>query len=179
MSRRELSHVDATGAARMVDVSGKRPTRRRAVAEAIVHVGPEVAAAIRENAVAKGPVFQTARIAGIQAAKQTAHLIPLCHPLPVEHVGVDLQLHRDEVHIRAEATVTGKTGVEMEALAAATVAALTVYDMCKAISKGIEIRCVRLVEKSGGKSGSWRRKNRACPQIAQIAQTGTGRRRRT
>jgi cyclic pyranopterin monophosphate synthase len=158
MPRPKLSHLDASGAARMVDVSAKRPTARRAVAEAAVHVGKDVADAIRGNRVAKGPVFETARLAGIQAAKQTAHLIPLCHPLPIEHVAVDLALEGEEVRIRAEAALTGKTGVEMEALTAAAVAALTVYDMCKALSKGIEIRSVRLVEKSGGKSGTWRRK---------------------
>ena len=155
--RASLTHVDAAGAARMVDVSGKRPTRRRAAAEAIVHVGREVAEAIRSDSVAKGPVFETARIAGIQAAKRTGELIPLCHPLPVEHVAVDLELRGEEVLIRTEAAVTGRTGVEMEALTAAAVAALTVYDMCKALSKAIEIRSVRLVEKSGGKSGHWRR----------------------
>jgi len=141
----------------MVDVSAKEPTRRRAVAEAVVHVGPQVAEAIRDDAVAKGPVFHVARLAGIQAAKQAGQLIPLCHPLPLEHAAVDLALEGEEVRIRAEATVTGKTGVEMEALTAAAVAALTVVDMCKALSKAIEIRCVRLVEKSGGRSGHWRR----------------------
>ena len=157
MGSRALSHVDKAGKARMVDVSAKETTLRRAVAEAIVHVGAEVAEGIRGNAVAKGPVFETARLAGIQAAKQAGHLIPLCHPLSLEHVAVDLELRGDEVHVRAEAALTGKTGVEMEAMVAASVAALTVYDMCKAISKGIEIRCVRLLEKSGGKSGRWKR----------------------
>ncbi|MBM4036907.1 MAG: cyclic pyranopterin monophosphate synthase MoaC [Planctomycetes bacterium] len=157
--RATFSHVDAAGTARMVDVSGKRATRRRAVAEAVVRVGRDVAEAIRTNSVAKGPVFETARIAGIQAAKRTGDLIPLCHPLPVEHVAVDLELRGEEVRIRAEAAVTGKTGVEMEALTAAAVAALTVYDMCKALSKAIEIRNVRLLEKSGGKSGHWMREH--------------------
>ncbi len=141
----------------MVDVSGKEATRRRAVAEAVVEVGPAVAAAIAGDAVAKGPVFATARIAGIQAAKQVGQLIPLCHPLPLEHVAVDLALRGDEVHVRAEATVTARTGVEMEALTAAAVAALTVYDMCKALSKDMTIRCVRLLAKSGGRSGDWAR----------------------
>lgn len=156
--RATLTHMDAAGAARMVDVSGKRATRRRAAAEAVVHVGREVSRAIRSNAVAKGPVLDTARIAGIQAAKRTGELIPLCHPLPVEHVAVDLELRGEDVRIRSEAALTGKTGAEMEALTAAAVAALTVYDMCKALSKTIEIRSVRLLEKSGGKSGHWRRK---------------------
>ncbi|MBM4034036.1 MAG: cyclic pyranopterin monophosphate synthase MoaC [Planctomycetes bacterium] len=145
----------------MVDVSQKGATRRRALAEAVVRVGEEVARAIRADSVAKGPVFETARIAGIQAAKQTGSLIPLCHPLPVEHVAVDLELRGEEVHIRSEAALTGKTGAEMEALTAAAVAALTVYDMCKALSKAIEIRSVRLLEKSGGKSGAWKREQPA------------------
>jgi len=166
----KLSHVDVTGRARMVDVSAKRATRRRAVAEAVIRVGPEVAEAIRSESVAKGPVFEAARLAGIQAAKRTGELIPLCHPLPIEHVGVDLELCGDDVVIRAEATVTGKTGVEMEALTAAAVAALTVYDMCKAISKEMEIRCVRLVEKSGGKSGRWRR----AESVMRNPQSATG-----
>lgn len=152
-----FSHVGAEGGARMVDVSAKEPRARRAVAEAIVAVGPRVAEAIRENSVAKGPVLETARIAGIQAAKHAATLIPLCHPLPLDHADVAASLEGDEVRIRAEAATTAKTGVEMEALTAASVAALTVYDMCKALSKGIEIRCVRLVEKSGGRSGAWSR----------------------
>jgi cyclic pyranopterin phosphate synthase len=156
--RKKLSHVDASGAARMVDVSAKEPTLRRAVAEAIVHVGKDAACAIRANRVAKGPVFETARLAGIQAAKQTGHLIPLCHPLALDHVAVDLELRGEEVRIRAEAALTGRTGVEMEALTAASVAALTVYDMCKALSKAIEIRSIRLMEKTGGKSGTWRRR---------------------
>jgi len=152
-----FSHVTPTGEARMVDVSAKRPTRRRAVAEAVVSVGSRVAEAIRHNAVAKGPVLETARLAGIQAAKRTADLIPLCHPLALEHVGVDLELRGGEVHVRTEVALTAKTGAEMEALTAAAVAALTVYDMCKAISRGIEIRRLHLLEKSGGKSGRWRR----------------------
>jgi cyclic pyranopterin phosphate synthase len=157
MGSEKLSHVDGKGRARMVDVSGKAPTRRRAVAEAVVEVGPEVAAAIAADAVAKGPVFETARIAGIQAAKRTGQLIPLCHPLPLEHVAVALELRGERVHVRAEAVATGKTGVEMEALTAAAVAALTVYDMCKGISKDMTIQALRLLEKSGGKSGPWAR----------------------
>lgn len=163
-----LTHVDGAGGARMVDVSGKAPSRRRAIAEAVVHVGPQAAEAIRTSSVAKGPVFETARIAGIQAAKRTAELIPLCHPLSLEHVAVDLELCGDEVCIRAEAALSGKTGVEMEALTAAAVAALTVYDMCKSLSKGIEIRCLRLMEKSGGKSGRWRRQQLPHPSGAPL-----------
>ncbi len=157
MAEGKLTHVDGSGAARMVDVSARPATPRRAVAAAVVHVGTAVAEAIEAHSVAKGPVFETARLAGIQAAKQTGNLIPLCHPLALEHVSVDLELCGEEVHIRAEAALTGKTGVEMEALTAASVAALTVYDMCKAISKAMEIRSVRLIEKTGGKSGAWRR----------------------
>ena len=153
----KLSHVGADGAARMVDVSAKEPTARRAVAEAVVEVGPKVAQAITQKAVAKGPVLETARLAGIQAAKFTANLIPLCHPLPLDHVDVEAEVEGDRVRIRAEAAAWARTGVEMEALTAAAVAALTVYDMCKALSKGIEIRWVRLLEKSGGKSGTWTR----------------------
>ncbi|NQT88107.1 cyclic pyranopterin monophosphate synthase MoaC [bacterium] len=156
MGSEGLSHVEG-GKARMVDVSAKAKTRRRAVAEGVVWVGEAVAEAIRADSVAKGLVFETARLAGILAAKQTGQLIPLCHPLPVEHVAVDLELRGEEVRVRAEATVTGKTGIEMEAMTAVAVAALTVVDMCKAISKGIEIRSIRLLEKSGGKSGLWRR----------------------
>jgi len=155
-----FSHVGADGGARMVDVSAKMPTARRAVAEAVVVVGPAVASAIKENTVAKGPVLETARLAGIQAAKQAATLIPLCHPLPLDHADVAAALEGQEVRIRAEVAATGRTGVEMEALTAAAVAALTVYDMCKALSKGIEIRSIRLLEKSGGKSGTWRREGR-------------------
>ena len=163
MSADRLSHVDEQGKTRMVDVSAKAPSVRRAVAEAVVDVGPRVAEAISSNAVAKGPVFETARLAGIQAAKQTGTLIPLCHPLPLEHVAVDLELRGSQVHIRAEASLTGKTGVEMEALTAASVAALTVYDMCKAISKDMTIQAIRLVEKTGGKSGAWIRQEGETP----------------
>ena len=163
MSAERLSHVDEQGVARMVDVSGKAPTPRRAVAEAIIDVGPRVAEAIASDSVAKGPVLETARIAGIQAAKQTGTLIPLCHPLPLEHVAVDAELRGSTVYIRAAASLTGKTGVEMEALTAAAVAALTVYDMCKALSKDITIGPIRLVEKTGGKSGDWTREEDEAP----------------
>jgi len=152
----ELSHLDERGAARMVDVSEKAETDRTATAEALVLMQPETLALIQSGGIAKGDVFATARIAGIMAAKKTPELIPLCHPLPVTGVTVELA-PADATTLRIEATVktTGKTGVEMEALTAASIAALTVYDMCKAVEKGIRIEGIRLLEKHGGKSGSW------------------------
>jgi cyclic pyranopterin monophosphate synthase len=142
----ELSHVDETGAVRMVDVGGKEPLRRRAVARAEVRMAPETARRLRE--LPKGDALATAQVAGIMAAKRTAELIPLCHPLPLSHVGVELEVGEDEVTILASAETTAQTGVEMEALTAASVAALTVYDMAKAVDKGLEITGVRLVEKT-------------------------------
>ena len=153
----KLSHVDAKGEAKMVDVSPKTANVRAAKAEALVRVGPEVADVLRrEGATAKGNVMEAARLAGIMAAKRTDQLIPLCHSLPLDHVAVDAALEGDVVRIIAEAKTTAKTGVEMEALTAAAVAALTVYDMCKAVTKGMVIESVRLLEKTGGKSGDWR-----------------------
>jgi cyclic pyranopterin phosphate synthase len=152
----ELSHVDERGAARMVDVSGKAETARTAIAEAMVRMQPATLALIQAGGIAKGDVFATARIAGIMAAKKTHELIPLCHPLAITGVTVDLAPEGDSVLVvRATVKTTGKTGVEMEALTAASVAALTVYDMCKAVEKGIRIEAVRLLEKHGGKSGDW------------------------
>ena len=160
-SRTALSHVDDPDRARMVDVSGKAVTARTARAQAVVRVGRAVAAAIRRTGrVAKGNVLETARLAGIQAAKLTPMLIPLCHPLVLDVVEIDVRLVGDEVRIESRVACEGKTGVEMEALTAAAVAALTVYDMCKAAEKGIEIGPIRLVEKTGGKSGTWSRKPR-------------------
>ena len=153
----ELSHLDERGAARMVDVSGKADTNRVAIAEALVRMKPETLALIESGGVPKGDVLATARIAGIMAAKRTAELIPLCHPLPITGVAVDLLPDGDStLQITATVRTTGKTGVEMEALTAASVAALTVYDMCKAVEKGMRIEGVRLLEKTGGKSGQWR-----------------------
>jgi len=131
----------------MVDVSGKRPQRRIARAEGSIRVAAETIEAIRELGVAKGDVLTVARLAGIQAAKQTAALIPLCHPLPLDHVTVVAELQADRVHVATQAVCTGRTGVEMEALTAASVALLTVYDMCKAIDRNMVIESVRLVEK--------------------------------
>lgn len=154
----ELSHTGPGGAPRMVDVSGKPVTRRRAVAEAYVTVGPRITARLREaGGLAKGNVLDTARLAGIMAAKRTATLVPLCHPLALDSVEVDAALEGDRVHIRTCVAAESRTGVEMEALTAAAVAALTVYDMVKSAGKGVEIGPVRLVKKEGGKSGRWSR----------------------
>jgi cyclic pyranopterin phosphate synthase len=153
----ELSHVDEQGRVAMVDTSAKEATARRAVASARVLLSPATVEAVRAHRTPKGDPLETARIAGIMAAKRTAELIPLCHPLPLTHAEVRAELRDDGVHIEAEAATTAQTGVEMEALTAATVAALTVYDMCKAVEKGITITDVRLEEKTGGKSGHWQR----------------------
>lgn len=153
-----LTHLDAKGHARMVDVGGKAPTRRTAVATARVTVGRQVLALIAQGAMPKGDVLAVARIAGIAAAKRTSELIPLCHPLALESVSVDLApLPPDDVRITATARITGRTGVEMEALTAATVASLALYDMCKSVNKAIEIGPIRLEAKTGGKSGDFRR----------------------
>lgn len=141
----------------MVDVGAKADSSRRAVAEAIVHMRPDTLARIVDGSIPKGDVIATARIAGIMAAKKTSELIPLCHPLPLSAVEVDLVplAGGDGLRVTATCRVTGKTGVEMEALTAVSIAALTVYDMCKAVEKGMTIDAVRLVEKEGGKSGHW------------------------
>jgi cyclic pyranopterin monophosphate synthase len=155
----ELTHLDEHGAARMVDVGEKPQTARRAVARALVRMDPATAARVAAGDAPKGDVLGTARIAGIQAAKRTGELIPLCHPLPLDHVDVDAEVDAETgtVTITAEARVTARTGVEMEALTAASVAALTVYDMVKGLEKGVEIASVVLLEKSGGRSGEGRR----------------------
>jgi cyclic pyranopterin monophosphate synthase len=154
-----LTHLDATGAARMVDVGAKAVTQRRAVAQAVVAMAPQTAAAVAAGDAPKGDVLGTARIAGIQAAKRTGELIPLCHPLGLDAVAVDLVVDPEAgtVTIRAEASTTARTGVEMEAMTAASVAALTVYDMVKGLERGVTLREVALLEKAGGKSGPWRR----------------------
>lgn len=155
----QFTHLDNTGAARMVDVGAKDVSSRKAVAEARVVMQAETAAAIRENRTQKGDVLPVARLAGIMAAKRTADLIPLCHVLPLDGVEVELEFVEPTVlRIVATAKVTGKTGVEIEALTAASVAALTVYDMCKAVDREMEIVQVRLLHKSGGKSGTFDRK---------------------
>jgi cyclic pyranopterin monophosphate synthase len=151
----KLSHYDREGRARMVDISGKSATAREAEASAFVAMKPAVLAALPKNP--KGDALEVARLAGIMAAKRTSELIPLCHPLPLALVDVDLRLCENGVAITSKVTTTAETGVEMEALVAASVAALTVYDMCKAADKGIEIREIMLERKSGGKSGEYRR----------------------
>jgi len=156
----ELSHVDENGKARMVDVSAKGDTLRKAIASAFIRMQPETLALIQSGGIAKGDVFATARIAGIMAAKRTPELIPLCHPIPLSFVGVELSAEPpDGVSIIATVEAMYKTGVEMEALTAASVAALTVYDMCKAVDRGMQIERVQLEHKSGGKSGTYQRKN--------------------
>jgi cyclic pyranopterin monophosphate synthase len=152
-----LTHLDESGAARMVDVSAKEVTRRRAVARAFVRMAPDTAAAVAAGDAPKGDVLGVARIAGIQAAKQTGSLIPLCHPLGLDHVEVRAAVVEGGVEIEAEASVEGRTGVEMEAMVAASIAALTVYDMVKGVERGVCVESVELVAKSGGRSGDWRR----------------------
>jgi cyclic pyranopterin phosphate synthase len=150
----DLTHFDETGASRMVDVSEKAVTARRARAEATVEMQPETLALIRDRKHSKGDVFEVARLAGIQAAKMTCQLIPLCHVLPLDGATVKFEiLDETRLRIESEVKVTAKTGVEMEALTAASVAALTVYDMCKAVDRGMTITSVRLLEKDGGRSG--------------------------
>jgi len=152
---RKLSHYDASGHARMVDVSAKQPTRRTATASAFIELSPAVLDALPANP--KGNPLEVARFAGIQAAKRTSELIPMCHPLPLTHVDVQADIVVGGVSIRATAATTALTGVEMEALTAASVAALTVYDMTKALDKSIVIRSIQLEQKSGGKSGDYTR----------------------
>ncbi len=155
----ELTHLDAAGRARMVDVGDKTPTAREARARAIVKVSPETARRVRDGDAPKGDVLGVARIAGIQAAKRTSELIPLCHPLALSYVGVEgeIDVEGGRIELIAEARTTGPTGVEMEALTAVSVAALTVYDMVKGVERGAEIVSVALISKSGGRSGQWRR----------------------
>jgi cyclic pyranopterin phosphate synthase len=155
----ELSHLDDQGRATMVDVSEKPTTARRAVARAIVSVAPDTCRAILAGQAPKGDVIAVARIAGIQAAKRTSELIPLCHPLPLSFVGVAASVETDTgtIELVAEARTTAPTGVEMEALTAASVAALAVYDMIKGIDRGARVEHLELLEKSGGRSGHWRR----------------------
>jgi cyclic pyranopterin monophosphate synthase len=153
---RKLSHYDSQGRARMVDVSAKAQSKREAEASAMVVMKPALLKALPANP--KGDPLEVARLAGIMAAKRTAELIPMCHPLPLSHIDVRMRLCENGVAITSKVTTTAVTGVEMEALVAASVAALTVYDMCKALDKGIEIRHIMLERKSGGKSGDFRRR---------------------
>ena len=151
-----LTHLDADGAAHMVDVGDKAATSRRAVATGHIAVAADALAAIRDGAAKKGDVLAVARVAGIMAAKKTAELIPLCHPLPLTRVTLDLVLDDTGITATALAATDGKTGVEMEALTAVSVALLTIYDMAKAMDRGMTITGIRLLEKAGGKSGDWR-----------------------
>src|SRR5215475_4125487 len=171
----KLSHYDNAGRARMVDVSDKSVTRREAEARAFVVLGPRVLKALPKNP--KGDPLEVARLAGIMAAKQTANLIPMCHPLVLAHVDVTLRLCENGVAINAKVTTTASTGVEMEAMVAASVAALTVYDMCKALDKGIEIRKIVLERKSGGKSGDYLRARRGrVEKTVKVISDGKGNR---
>jgi cyclic pyranopterin phosphate synthase len=154
----QLTHFDESGASRMVDVGGKPTTRRRAVASTVVRMQAATLALIQSGGHAKGDVLEVARLAGIMAAKRTGDLIPLCHPLPIDSVSILFEVASETtLSIVAEVTTTGKTGVEMEALTAATTAALTVYDMVKSVDRGVVIERVQLEHKSGGKSGDWNR----------------------
>lgn len=150
-----LTHIDVDGAARMVDVAGKAVTTREATATGHIAIAADALAAIRDGATKKGDVLAVARIAGIMAAKRTADLIPLCHPLPLTRVTLDLAIAADGITATATAATEGKTGVEMEALTAASVALLTIYDMAKALDRGMTISGLRLLAKSGGASGDW------------------------
>jgi len=164
-----LSHVDARGRARMVDVSAKAITEREACARGVVRMQPGTLRLIRSGKIAKGEVLAVARVAGIMAAKRTADLIPMCHPLPVEVAGIDFGVTGPgTLQIEARVKVTAKTGVEMEALAAVTAAALTIYDMCKAVDRGMVISDVRLMEKRGGRSGEFRRTEEKSPSHKSV-----------
>ena len=156
---KRLTHIDADGEARMVDVSAKPMQLRQAVARGEIRLQKETLKLIETHSIAKGNVLATARVAGIQAAKKCGELIPLCHPLPITHCEVTFEIptSRDRIVITASARIAAQTGVEMEALTAVSVAALTIYDMCKSAEKGISIESLQLVRKSGGKSGLWER----------------------
>jgi cyclic pyranopterin phosphate synthase len=151
----KLTHIDAGGAARMVDVSAKAETKRTAVAEGRILIGEAALAAIREGSVKKGDVLAVARVAGIMAAKKTADLIPLCHPLPISGVTLDLDIEPAGIRATASITTTYTTGIEMEALTAVSIALLTIYDMAKALDRGMRIEGIRLLAKTGGRSGDW------------------------
>ena len=155
----QLTHIDDEGRARMVDTSDKPSTARRAVASAFVKMSPETIAAIRSHQTPKGDPLEAARLAGVMAAKRTAELIPLCHPLPLTHVDLRAEVRDMGVQLESEVSTHAQTGVEMEALTAVSVAALTVYDMCKALDKSMTITDVRLELKTGGKSGDYRRQS--------------------
>lgn len=153
---KSLTHIDSEGTARMVDVGAKAETQRLAIASGRITMSAEALAAIRAGNAPKGDVLGTARIAGIMAGKKTAELIPMCHPLMLDAINVDFGFEQDAIRATATAAITGKTGVEMEAITAVSIALLTIYDMAKALDKGMVIGEVRLIEKRGGKSGTWR-----------------------
>ena len=153
----DFTHLDDQGRARMVDVGDKASSRRKAIARAEIHMSPETIQALTQGGIPKGDVLAVARVAGIQAAKKTAELPPLCHPLPLTSVTVEFEIKEDRVEIESKAETFGQTGVEMEALTACSVAALTIYDMCKALDRMMVIESVALWEKEGGKSGDWKR----------------------
>ena len=153
----DFTHLDDQGRARMVDVGDKASSRRKAIARAEIHMTPATVKALTQGGIPKGDVLAVARVAGIQAAKKTAELIPLCHPLPLTSVTVEFEIKEDRVEIESKAETFGQTGVEMEALTACSVAALTIYDMCKALDRMMVIESVALWEKEGGKSGDWKR----------------------
>jgi cyclic pyranopterin monophosphate synthase len=165
MAEQGLTHIDENGAARMVDVSAKAITERIAIAEGFIAMAPETLAMIVEDRAAKGDVFAAARIAGIMASKRTSELIPLCHPLAMEKSTIDIapvfEGEREDgrvgVHVEATCKITAKTGIEIEALTACSIACLTIYDMCKAVDRGMEIGEIRLLKKDGGRSGLWQR----------------------
>lgn len=156
---KSLTHIDSDGTARMVDVGTKAETQRVAVASGRITMSPQALEAIRAGNAPKGDVLGTARIAGIMGGKKTADLIPMCHPLTIDAINVDFSFEEDAVRATATASLTGKTGVEMEAITAVSVALLTIYDMAKALDKGMVIGEIRLIEKRGGKSGTWRAKD--------------------
>jgi cyclic pyranopterin monophosphate synthase len=158
MTEKKLTHMDSQGRARMVDVTQKAATSRRAIAEAYIRLSRSTVSLLRQGKLPKGNALETARLAGILAAKRTPDLIPLCHPLLLTHVDVEAELRGDGVHFLASVSCAGSTGVEMEALTAASVSALTLYDMVKAVEKGATIEKIQLLEKSGGKSGHYLRK---------------------
>ena len=163
----ELTHLDERGLPRMVDVSDKADTQREGTAEAVLWIGSAMMAAVKDGRTPKGNIFETARIAGVMGAKRTSELIPLCHPLPLSHVSVDFEVLDEHIIIRSTAKTRGATGVEMEALTAATVAGLTLYDMLKALSKTMQLDGVRLLSKSGGRSGHFRAQRRAILHTAE------------
>lgn len=161
MTDHGFTHLDPLGRARMVDVTPKEPSHRRAIARGRVHMTPETASAVTQGAIKKGDVLAVARVAGIQAAKRASDLIPLCHPLMVGSVTVNFEINHDSIEVEAAVDTFDRTGVEMEALTACSVAALTIYDMCKSMDKSMVIGDIALWEKTGGKSGTYRRSDAA------------------